>query len=85
MVSYRLGGKDPLDYVVVFKSEEGIPNGRVDFIQVIALTMDEMDSMMLWEGSKFLSLYRRYDPFGIAVLSRDIKETAFSKECLKGT
>ena len=185
MVSYRLGGKDPLDYVVVFKSEEGIPNwhyvtcgfsdlyakegknpelsgfgfeltfrlerkeekppvwpmnflqnlaryvfqtgnvfepnqhmdingpialeketklaalgfdrdplfgsintpnGRVDFIQVIALTMDEMDSMMLWEGAKFLSLYRRYDPLGIAVLSRDslLDKEEFKKELDEG-
>lgn len=50
------------------------------------MTMDEMDSMMLWEGAKFLSLYRRYDPLGIAVLSRDslIDKEEFKKELDEG-
>jgi len=62
------------------------PNGHVDFIQVIALTMDEMDSMMLWNGEKFLSLYRRFDPVGIAVLSRDslLDNAEFKAELDKG-
>lgn len=47
------------------------PNGHVDFIEIIALTMDELDAMMLWNGKSFLQLYRTIDPLGIAVLERD--------------
>lgn len=47
------------------------PNGHVDFIQVIGITADELDGMMLWNGEKFLKLFKSINPMGITILGRD--------------
>lgn len=47
------------------------PYGYVEFIQIVALTKDEFDSMMLWSGAKFLELYRKYNPMAVTIMDRD--------------
>jgi hypothetical protein len=46
------------------------PNGRVDFLQVVGLTMDELRAVSSWNAVAFLELRRRDDPFLLTDLKR---------------
>lgn len=46
------------------------PNGKVKFLQVNALTHDEMMAMMCAQGDKFIEQTHKYLPLGICELSR---------------
>lgn len=47
------------------------PYGYMEFIQIVPLTREEFDSMMLWSGEKFLSLYRTKNPMAVGIMGRD--------------
>jgi suppressor of fused len=46
------------------------PNGRVEFLQVVGLTMDELQAISSWNATAFLQLRGRHDPFLLTDLSR---------------
>lgn len=50
--------------------EQHTPNGRFVFLQVVGLTRDEMDAMMLWDGQKFLEEMSGRLPLCVTDLSR---------------
>ena len=47
------------------------PNGRVDFLQIVGLTLDELDAIHSWNAAAFLDLRRREaDPLLLTDLAR---------------
>ena len=46
------------------------PNGRVEFLQAVALTHDEMNAQMCWKGESFLRLLETRQPLWITDLDR---------------
>ena len=46
------------------------PNGRVVFLQVVGLTMDELDAISSWNADAFFDLRRLHDPLLLTDLSR---------------
>jgi suppressor of fused-like protein len=46
------------------------PNGRVEFLQVVGLTLDELEAISSWNAAAFLELRRRDDPLLLTDLSR---------------
>jgi hypothetical protein len=46
------------------------PNGRVEFLEVVGLTMDELQAISTWNASAFLALRSRHDPLLLTDLSR---------------
>lgn len=66
--------------------EQDTPNGHMIFLQAVALTSDEMDGMMCWNGKKFLETLEKQIPFCITDLARgsQMENTAFRKAWTKG-
>jgi hypothetical protein len=46
------------------------PNGRVEFLQIVGLTMDELAAISSWNATAFLELRSRDDPFLLTDLTR---------------
>ena len=46
------------------------PNGRVEFLQIAGLTLDELDAIQAWNAEGFLGLVARHDPWLITDLNR---------------
>lgn len=46
------------------------PNGRVEFLQIVGLTMDELEAISSWNAAAFLELRRRDDPLLLTDLGR---------------
>jgi hypothetical protein len=46
------------------------PNGRVEFLQVVGLTLDELQAISSWDAAAFLQLHGRDDPLLLTDLSR---------------
>jgi hypothetical protein len=46
------------------------PNGRIEFLQVVGLTMDELEAISSWNATAFLDLRSRDDPFLLTDLAR---------------
>jgi hypothetical protein len=46
------------------------PNGWVEFLQVVGLTLDELEAISSWNATAFLELRRKNDPFLLTDLSR---------------
>lgn len=46
------------------------PNGRVQFLQVIGITLDELAAIRSWQSAKFLELLTSVIPLGITDLTR---------------
>jgi suppressor of fused-like protein len=46
------------------------PNGRVEFLQIVGLTMDELEAISSWNAAAFLKLRGRDDPLLLTDLSR---------------
>lgn len=63
------------------------PNGRVEFLQVVGLTMDELEAISSWNASAFLELRSRTDPFLLTDLSRGswLTDRAFATEVVART
>jgi suppressor of fused len=45
-------------------------NGRVEFLQIVGLTMDELEAISSWNAAAFLELRRRQDSFLLTDLAR---------------
>ncbi|MBO0697071.1 MAG: suppressor of fused domain protein [Zavarzinella sp.] len=68
-------GSDTLIQAVSFVHDPQLPpistpNGRVEFLQIVGLTMDELDAITSWNASAFLELRQRDDPLLLTDLSR---------------
>lgn len=50
--------------------EMDTPNGHMAFLQAVALTEDEMDALMCWDGEKFLAAMEEQIPLCITDLAR---------------
>ncbi len=46
------------------------PNGHLVFLEAEAVTRDEMEALMCWDGKKFLELAEPFIPLGITDLAR---------------
>ncbi len=46
------------------------PNGRVEFLQIVGLTMDELEAISLWNASAFLELRGQTDALLLTDLAR---------------
>lgn len=46
------------------------PNGRVEFLQIVGLTMEELDAIQAWDAAAFLRLRSKDDPFLLTDLAR---------------
>jgi suppressor of fused-like protein len=46
------------------------PNGHVEFLQIVGLTMDELEAISSWNASAFLKLRGRDDPLLLTDLAR---------------
>lgn len=58
------------------------PNGRVEFLQVVGLTMDELEAISSWNATAFLKLRQRDDPMLVTDLDRTswLGDAAFAAE-----
>lgn len=63
------------------------PNGRVEFLQIVGLTMDELDAISSWNASAFLDLRKGDDPLLLSDLTRRswLKNRAFAAEVARLT
>jgi hypothetical protein len=63
------------------------PNGRVEFLQVVGLTMDELAAITSWNAAAFLQLRARDDPFLLTDLSRTswLADPAFAAKVARRT
>lgn len=46
------------------------PNGRLEFLQVVGVTLDELDAIKAWNGERFLELVKEKTPFLVTDLAR---------------
>ena len=58
------------------------PHGRVDFLQVVGLTLDELEAVTSWDASAFLELRRRAEPLLLTDLDRTswLADPAFARQ-----
>jgi len=63
------------------------PNGEVEFLQIVGLTMDELEAISSWNARAFLELRRESDELLITDLDRRswLKDKTFAKEVAKRT
>jgi hypothetical protein len=61
------------------------PNGRVEFLQIVGLTMDELEAIWSWNATAFLELRERDDPLLLTDLSRSsLHDKAWALSWRKG-
>lgn len=68
-------GSDTLIHAVSFFNDPQLPpittpNGRVEFLQIVGLTLDELEAISSWDAEGFLSLRSNEDPFLLTDLAR---------------
>lgn len=68
-------GSPTLIHAVTFTHDPQLPpidtpNGRVEFLQIVGLTMDELDAVYSWNAQAFLKLRGRDDPLLLTALAR---------------
>lgn len=68
-------GSSTLIHAVSFTSDPELPpvaspNGRVEFLQIVGLTMDELEAISSWDAAAFLGLRSRDDPLLLTDLTR---------------
>jgi hypothetical protein len=63
------------------------PNGRVEFLQIVGLTIDELEAVSSWNTSAFLDLRRRDDPLLVTDVTRKswLEDRAFAAEVERRT
>src|SRR5262249_14537885 len=63
------------------------PNGRVEFLQIVGLTMEELEAISSWNAAAFLELRRRDDPLLLTDLWRAswLTGPAFAAEVARRT
>ncbi|WP_442481716.1 suppressor of fused domain protein [Aeoliella sp. SH292] len=69
-------GSDTLIQCIVFTEDPELgqittPNGSLEFLQIVGLTVDELQTIMRWNSSNFLSLAAIKHPKLVTDLSRD--------------
>lgn len=66
--------------------EMDTPNGHVEFLQAVAITQEEMNGLMCWNGEKFIKTLEKYVPYGITKLERKclMSNETFVKEWKNG-
>lgn len=52
------------------------PNGSVEFIQVVGLTVDEMEALMCWNCEKFMNMLKPFLPLFVT----DLRRTSFLEQ-----
>jgi hypothetical protein len=79
-------------HAVTFALDPQLPpmdtrNGRVEFLQIVGLTMDELDTISSWNAQAFFGLRSRQDPLLITDLSRAswLKDAGFADEVRQRT
>lgn len=68
-------GTNSLIEAIAFVEDEEIPaintpNGRVEFLQIVGITVDEEDAIKCWNSSGFLNLISKYLPLYVTDLNR---------------
>lgn len=63
------------------------PNGRVEFLQIVGLTIDELEAISSWNAEAFLGMRSRVDPLLLTDLSRTswLEEPEFAAEVARRT
>lgn len=63
------------------------PHGRLAFLQVVGLTLDEYDAVQAWDAQKFLDLRRLRDPLLLTDLARSswLADRAFAHQVREAT
>jgi suppressor of fused len=63
------------------------PNGRVEFLQIVGLTMDELQAISSWDAAALLELRRRDDALLLTDLSREswLLDPKFATEVARRT
>jgi hypothetical protein len=85
-------GSKTLIQAISFAPDPQLPaiataNGRVDFLQVVGLTIDELEAIMSWNASAFLELRSREDPLLLTDLNRAswLGDAAFARQVARRT
>src|SRR5206468_10803467 len=68
-------GSSTLIHAISFAADPQLPsmatsNGRVEFLQIVGLTMDELEAISSWNAAAFLDLRSKDDPLLLTDLSR---------------
>lgn len=63
------------------------PNGKVNFLQIVGLTLDELEAVERWNARAFCALRSQSDPFLLTDLDRDtwLKDESFASAVVEGT
>jgi hypothetical protein len=63
------------------------PNGRIEFLQIVGLTMGELEAVSSWNAAAFLELRRRDDSYFLTDLSRTswLADPVFASEVARQT
>jgi hypothetical protein len=85
-------GSPTLIHAVSFTTDPQLPaiatpNGRVEFLQIVGLTMNELDAISSWNAAAFLELRKRDDLLLVTDLARGswLKDPAFAAEVTRRT
>jgi hypothetical protein len=85
-------GSSTLIHAASFTSDPKLPpmmtpNGRVEFLQIVGLTMDELEAISSWNAAAFLELRRRDDLLLLTDLSRAswLDDPAFAAKVARRT
>jgi len=62
------------------------PNGRVEFVQIVGLTVDELNAIDQWNSRSFADLIREHNPLFITDVNRDslLDDPEFNKAVQSG-
>ena len=62
------------------------PHGRVTFLQVVGLTLDEYDAVQTWDAAKFIGVIASRDPMLLTDLRRPtwLEDPSFTREVQDG-
>ncbi|KAJ52716.1 hypothetical protein BD780_001642 [Clostridium tetanomorphum] len=68
-------GTDSLIGSIVFAEDPELPcidtqNGKVEFLQIVGITVDEENAIKCWNGSEVLKVFSKYMPLYITDLNR---------------
>lgn len=63
------------------------PNGQVTFLQIVGLTLDELEAVERWNAREFCKLRAKFDPKLVTDIDRDswLKDPAFAEAVAEGT
>lgn len=85
-------GSDTALRAVAFAPDAGLPSvdspfGHCELLQMVGLTLDELQAIELWNGDDFLSLARNHDPHLITDLARGswLSDADFARRVAEGS